>query len=194
MKIFRFVVVAALMLGLSGICQATVIHVLDPSKSEKASPNIYNLDTPIDFSFYTCPSFVTNGSTDPMGCYSAVNYTGSVITGLSATITAKTAIPGGLSCPTDYPDGAYTLGNGFDAATCSISGDDTMIFDFTGGHIAPGGAIWIIEDGMDAKDFKKDAGTFVLASTPEPSSLLLALTGMGPFGYVVRRRFRKSKA
>jgi hypothetical protein len=169
-----------------------VIHVLDPSKSEKNSPDIYTLDTPIEFSLYTCPSFVTAGTTDPMGCYSAVNYTGSVITDFSATITATTAIPGGLDCPTD-PNGAYTLGNGFSEATCSVSGD-TMTFDFSGGDIAVGGSIWVIEDGMDAKDFKKDAGTFVLASTPEPSSLLLALTGVGPLGYLVRRRFRAPKA
>jgi hypothetical protein len=185
MKIFRFVVAAVVMLGLSGLAGATTVRVLDPNSPQASSPNIYSLDTPIDFSFYTCPSFISNGS-DPMGCFSAVNYTGSVITDFTATITAKTSIPGGLSCPTG---GDYGLAAGFSDATCSASGD-TMTFDFSGGDIGLGSTIWIVEDGMKDSDFKKDAGTFSVAATPEPSSIWFALTGMSSLGYVVRRRRR----
>lgn len=190
MKIFRFVVVAGLMLGLAGMARATTVRVLDPSGSQAKSPDLYTLGTPVEFSFYACPSFVTDTTSDPTGCFSAVNDTDSVITDFSATIVAKTDVPVGLSCPTG---GDYGLTQGFAAATCSASGD-TMTFDFTGGDVDPGSTIWIIEDGMDDSDFKKNAGTFTVTSTPEPSSIWFALTGMSSLGYVVRRRFKTVRA
>lgn len=182
MKIFRFALLAVLMLGVSAIARATVINILDPSGDQKNAPIVKDLGT-VDFSFYACP---TLSSSPTVGCYVFVNGTGDVITSLTATINSKSSVPSDVSCPTG---GAFNLSGAFDAATCNASGD-TLTFDFSGGGVANGNTVWIVEDGIDPSKFAKDAGTFTIASTPEPNSIWLALTGMSSLGYVVRRRSR----
>lgn len=188
MKSLRYLVAAALLLGVSSIANAFTFQVLDPNKPLKNAPVITSFNTAIDFSFYQCPSFIDPSGTDiTLGCFAAVNGTDANIGSFSATISStKPMSP--VDCSTD---GAYGLSGAFTEDSCSLSADDlTLTADFSGGDIAPGSTIWLVEDGVSIKDFKKDAGSFSVAATPEPSSIWLGLSGLGSIGYALRRRRR----
>jgi hypothetical protein len=181
MKILRYVVLSVLALGLTGVANATNFRLLDPTGSQGNFPAI-NPTGSNPFSFYDC-TFITGD-----GCFGAVNDTAFNITSFSATITANVPISS-LDCPTDAFSG---LNSAFtDAPICTFSGD-TMTVVFSGGPgVAPGSTIWITEDDIPDSDFDPGAGSFTVttaAATPEPSSIWMALTGMGSLGYLLRRR------
>lgn len=190
MKIFRYVMMmAALLLGVSGVARAFTFQVLDPTGSEGSLPPI-NLNGPNPFSFYTCNVFPAED-----GCFGAYNNSPDTITSFSATITDPnpTNPIAPLDCPTAGADGqnsAFT-----NAPICTLVGN-TITVSFSGGPgVGPGHTIWIVESGEPASDFPADAGTFTVTSVPpvpEPSSIWMALSGTGVFGYLVRRRRRNS--
>lgn len=183
MKILRFMTMAVLILGLTGVARAVTFQVLDPSGSQGNLPAI-NLTGPNTFSFYSpCTPFPTED-----GCFGAFNNSPYTITSFSATITDPnpTNPLTSLDCPTTAvgsTSSAFT-----NAPVCDLVGN-TMIVTFSGGPgVGPGNTIWITETGEPGSDFPADAGTFTVTIAPEPSSIWMALTGMGSLGYVVRRR------
>lgn len=193
MKLLRYFIAAVLVLGLTNVANAITFKVLDPSGSQPGYPSLPPIDMtgPNVFSFYTCSVFPSEE-----GCFGAYNDSPNVITSFSATITANPGVSLGTpDCPTvnnvgGEPGSAFTAN-----ITCSLSGDlttgETLTVLFTGGSVDPGSSIWIVDSDIDPGDFGPNAGSFSVATTPEPSSLLLALSGMGPLGYLIRRR-RKS--
>lgn len=194
MKIFRYAMMAVLIAGLSGLARASTFQVLDPTGSQPDAPVIHvgDLGNPISFSFYDCTAF--NGS----GCFTATNGTPNYLSTFSATITFTGAPPADFGCPTT---GVGTLDDAFprietcNLSTDAITGISTITVDFSGGDVAPGHSIWIVENGISDAAFAPDAGTFtVTAATPEPGSIWLALTGMSSLGYVARRRFKLGRA
>lgn len=179
MRIFRYVIVAALMLGLSGVARAFTFQVLDPSGSQDSFPTI-NIGGPNPFTFYDCE--VVSGS----GCFGFVNNTSSYISSFQATIVVDGTIGSDPSCPTTS-SGAYT--SAFSVVdTCSVTGNTINVALSGAPGIAPGALIWIVETGIPDSEFDPGAGNFTVGTTPEPSSIWMALTGLGSLGYVVRRR------
>jgi hypothetical protein len=182
MKMFRYFVLAVLVLGLSGAAHAVSFRLLDPSGTQPTFPGIDVTGTN-PFSFYDCVVVSADG------CWGAVNNTSATITSFSATITADVPLTS-LDCPTDDTLGlpsAFT-----DAPVCNFAGD-TMTVVFSGGPgVLKGSTIWIVETGLPDTDFEPDAGSFTVTTAPEPNSIWMALTSLGPLGYVVRRRRRVS--
>ncbi len=193
MKMFRYVVMAALLLGLSGVARAFTFQVLDPSGAQGSAPNV-GPGSSVTFGFYSCPAFISNED----GCFDAVNVSPDVLTSFTATIqtidplTIADPKDPSANCPTSYtPVGASTLTNAFsDVDTCTGSGKTiTIALSGTPG-VAPGHTLWIVESGIDPSEFTATAGTFTVGMTPEPSSIWMALSGTGALGYLVRRRRR----
>ena len=189
MKVFRYVMMAVVILAMSGVAHAITFKVLDPAGSQGSLPPI-DTSGSNPFSFYTCTVFPAE-----KGCFGAFNGSPNTITSFSATIKANPGVDlGSLDCPTEASDGlpsAFT-----DAPTCNLSGDistgEIITVTFDGGPgVVPGHNIWIVETEIDPAGFDANAGSFaVTTTTPEPSSIWLALTGLGPFGYALRRRRR----
>jgi hypothetical protein len=188
MKVLRYLVAACFVLGLTGVANAFQFKVLDPATMEGSAPIVTQQGTPISFSFYQCPPSIDPSGTDTtLGCFALVNGTASPITSFSATITASSSLPS-VSCPSG---GDFGLSQAFTVESCLVTGD-SLIVNFSGGDVATNSTLWIIEDGVDDSEFDPGAGTFTLNPTPEPSSFLLALSSMGPLGYLVRRRRKSS--
>lgn len=184
MKILRYVVLAILALGLSGVANATNIRVLDPSGDQGSLPAI-DPSGPNPLTFFDC-TFISGE-----GCFGAANLTPFNITSISFTISTIDTTITSLDCPTDTFSGLPTAFT--NAPVCSFSGD-TMTVTFSGGPgVTPGNNIFITEDDIPSSDFAPDAGSFtVTTSAPEPNSIWMALTGIGSLGYVVRRRRKVS--
>lgn len=185
MKIFRCVMMAALMLGLSGVARAFTFQVLDPTGMQPGGAPFIFPGTSVTFSFYDCPSFIVGD-----GCFAAVNDSPDVITSFQATITSSDPITSAADCPTSYtPSSGSTLFNAFsDVDTCAVSGNTIdVVLGGTPG-IQPGSTLWIVETGIPDANFDPGAGTFSIGAAPEPSSLWMALTAMASIGYAVRRR------
>jgi hypothetical protein len=186
MKILRYVLMAALVLGISGVANAFQFSVLDPSGPQPTFPPL-NVNGPNPFTFYDCE--VVSGD----GCFGFVNNTSFFITSFQATITFTGSISDpDPECPTTgqgplYPS-AFSI-----VDTCSLSGNTINVALSGTPGIAPGTLIWIVETGIPDDQFPENAGNFTVtaAPTPEPSSIWMALTGISSLGYAVRRR-RKS--
>lgn len=195
MKIFRYVMMAALLLGVSGVARAFTFQVLDPPGPQGLAPNIGPGST-VTFGFYSCPAAISNED----GCFDAVNVSSETLTSFTATIqtndplsTADTSGTG-AECPTSYtPEGGNKLTNAFSTVvTCTGSGNTINITLSGTPGIAPLSTLWIVETGIDPSEFTANAGTFTVGPVPEPSSIWMALSGTGVFGYLVRRRRRDS--
>lgn len=175
MTILRYALVALLFLGLSNVAHGYAITILDPP----SGPGFAFIDpgVPFDVTFVPCLF-------DPSdGCFLGINAsTTQTLNTLDLTFPDTSALGGqDVSC--------NTVGSLFGASSCNLVGDQ-YILDFSGGTgIAPLTAFLIIEDGVCPQDFP--TGSAVADPTPEPSSIWLALSGMGSLGYLVRRR-RKS--
>jgi len=185
MKIFRYLMMAVLTLGISGAAHAFQFTVLDPSGSQPTFPAL-NVNGPNPFTFYDCE--VVSGD----GCFGFVNNTNSYVTAFQATITFTGSISDPTpDCPTTgqgplYPS-AFSI-----VDTCSLSGNTINVALSGTPGIAPGTLIWIVETGIPDDQFPEDAGTFTVTLAPEPSSIWMALTGISSLGYAVRRRRRNS--
>ena len=179
MKILRYVVMAVLILGMSGVANAFQFSVLDPSGGQTSFPLVTPGST-FQFSFFDCPANITGD-----GCFAVFNNSPDILTSFTATFEATTAITS-PDCPNV---GQGSLFSAFSITNdCSSSGD-TMTVDLTGSPgIQPFSTFWLVESGLPDTDFVENAGTATVNTTPEPSSIWLALTGMSSLGYALRRR------
>lgn len=202
MKITRCLTIATVLLGLTGVSRAVTYHVLDPTGFQPGAPNVTQFGTYIPFGFYDDYNPANNtyncpGSAD--GCFDAVNQTGGVITSFSATFTTNTLLPpsdlADIQCPTDSYGGLVSFSVNITCSATASPTNDSFTVTFSGGGVADFSSFWIVENGIPASDFNADAGYFVVGGgAPEPSSLWLALTGLAPIGYALRRRRRAAKA
>lgn len=194
MKITRFLTIAMVLLGLTGVARAITFRVLDPSGSQPFAPNVTQFGVPLPFSFYSddCP-----GGAE--GCFDAVNHTGTVITSFSATFVTNTLLPqsdlDSIDCPTGPFGGLASFSNNITCLGTASATNDSFTVTFDGGGVQPFSSFWIVEEGIPASDFNDPAGTFTVGgAVPEPGSLWMLLTGLAPFGYALRRRGGAAKA
>ena len=197
MKITRFLTLAIALLGLSGISRAVTFRVLDPPGPQSVF-NAANVGGPnaIPGFYQQCFTFT---AANPGGCYGVINTTTSVLTSFEGTIDSPISLPdsddSSSICPTD---GQGSLSNSFSVVGCSIS-NNVITVDLSG---APGiqglSFFYLVETGIPAADFLSGNtyGSFTVtaAATPEPASLWMALTGLAPLGYALRRRRRGARA
>jgi hypothetical protein len=185
MKILRYVMMAVLALGISGIAHAAGAgfswNLQDPPSS---FPTVLPGE-PFQLIFDTCNRPV-NGI-DYLGCANIGNgSTTENLTSFEFTFENSPALGGAApSCVSDS----------FAVLTCNLVGNEYILAfncdpsDPSCG-IAPGHSVTVLESAVDGADFPVVNG--VANFTPEPSSIWLALSGMGSMGYLVRRRRRSS--
>jgi len=191
MKARFWLLAIALVCGLSGVAKADQLDfhmvVLDPF----ATTPIFT--TPFQFSFDTCVvgQLPTNVNGSYEGCFSGVNRTGQDWIGLQLVFSNTAPLgsqPAGcaLDGSTDY----------FQNATCSLTPDESQyILSFTTGAIPNNGGFVIAEDGVDPSLFPLVSATVITTATPEPSSILLLLTGVLMLGlFFADRRQRTPQA
>lgn len=199
MKFLRYFVVAGLILGAAGVASATKFQILDPSLPVESYAVDISAGVPFTLDFGTCPTVYSSSPFDAKGCAEAINESDVTFTSLDLTFTISPPINISLtclsnaftvSCSYDPSTGVYTL----DFSTAGFSGcsghqhnDGDDDYDDPVCGIAPGGQIWFLEDYSAPGSFPTTDG---IANAPEPSSLWLALSSLGPLGYVVRRRRR----
>jgi len=189
MKIFRYMLMAVLILGMSGAFRASAAgfswNLQDPVPGPffDVTPGV-----PFSFTFLTCDQTV--GGIEYFGCANGRN------TSTTDTLTtiqfsfANTPVLQGFT-------GANCISNAFSDISCALTNNGTqyeLIFNDACGSstcgIAPGGIFNIYENAVDGSEFPEVDG---IANAPEPSSLWLALSGMGSLGYLVRRRRTASR-
>lgn len=185
MKILRYVMMAILTLGISGIAHAFSWNLQDPPPPPLSGfIPITQVGAPILFDFVDC-SFMIGGTTYK-GCAEFQNQTNVTLTSFEFTFEDNPALGGALpQCASDS----------FAVVTCTKVGSDyDIFFDCAPGTvcgIVPQGVFNVYEDAIPGSQFP-DVTVVPNAATPEPSSIWLALSGMGSLGYVVRRRRRTS--
>jgi hypothetical protein len=185
MKILRYLMLAVLALGMSNAAHAFSWTLNDPSLADE--PSFFQIDpgVPFGFSFETCS--VPLGGTTYKGCATGFNVSDQYLTSFVFTFADSSVLDGAgqISCSSDT----------FADISCNLVGDEFILsFDNCGSDpcgIAPGKAVTLLEDAVDGADFPDVDG---IANTPEPSSIWLALSGMGSLGYLVRRRRRASNS
>ncbi|HEY1578947.1 MAG TPA: PEP-CTERM sorting domain-containing protein [Terracidiphilus sp.] len=184
MKILRYLLMASMTLGISGVAHGFSWNLQDPTGSSfvQVLPGV-----PFAFSFADCN--VVEGNITYTGCANGQNIsTTETLTSFDFTF-ANTAALGGAS-----PD---CVSDSFAVLTCSLSPDNSeyvLSFDCapnTTCGIAPGGLFNLYENAVPGSQFP-DVNGLAAGNTPEPSSIWLALSGMGSLGYLVRRRRRAS--
>lgn len=178
MKIFRWMLAAALVCGLTGVAKANSdfhMVVLDPF----ATTPIFT--TPFQFSFAACAAgqLPTNVKNSYEGCFSGVNRTGKDWTGLQL-VFSNTAPLGSQPAGCEL-DGSTDF---FQSASCGLTPDESKyILSFTTGAIPNNGNFVIAEDGVDPALFPQVTGTATTATTPEPASIWLLSTGVLLIGF-----------
>ena len=188
MKIFRYVVMAILIVGMSGVAHAFSWNLQDPDLTSfpTALPGV-----PFAFDFASCNRTLPPGpgGVDYLGCANVGNGSATeYLTSFQFTFENTPALNGtDLDCVSDS----------FATITCGLNADKTAyvisyICDPSNPTcgIAPGASATILESFVDGPAFPDVTG--VANFTPEPSSIWLALSGMGSLGYLVRRRRRTS--
>jgi len=188
MKIFRYLLMAVLALGISGIAHAAGAgfswNLQDPTSTDSPFFILHPGDHAFSFGFITCS--IPFGGVVYTGCAVGFNDTGETI----ETINFNFANANGLNgAPVNC------LSDAFSDLNCNLSSDSSQYFlsfvDDCGSStcgIPDDHFFVILENGLPGGDFPDVAG--VANPTPEPSSIWLALSGMGSLGYLVRRRRR----
>lgn len=180
MKFLRYFIMGVLLIGITGIASATKFQILDPPSGD--SPFfVVQPGTPFSFGFADCD--VTLDGQQYTGCALGFNDSDKAITNLTLSFADTVSAP---DCSSNaFSDCGFVESGGVYVLTFQDGcGSDSC-------GIAPYSFIVVLEDGVPGSDFPDVAG---IANTPEPSSLLLALSSMGPLGYLVRRRRRNPRA
>ena len=157
-------------------------HVLDPPSLSGANSIT---STPYTFSFNPCTQGELPGGNTADGCFLGVNHTGSSFTGLELAFLNTAALNSQPSdCSLAPNHNVYTQ------ASCvldtSVGPNGTYFLDFSNGIIGNGESFYITEQGVDPLLFPTGTLTATTA-TPEPSSLLLLLSGLPTAGVLARR-------
>ena len=190
MKIFRYLLLAVLFLGCRAIAHAYAVVINDPTTSTLTPFNVMP-GVPFSFDFTTCN--VTVDGIPMMGCAEGKN--DSKVTLTNIILTYESTLGGTPVCTS----------NAFDKTTCGLTNEGTEFelsfvdhppsdangcdgdadHDDLGCGVPPGHFFYIYESQTAGSAFPSVDG---IANTPEPSSIWLALSGLGSAGYLIRRR------
>lgn len=185
MRMLRYLMMAVVMLGVSGVARAFTFQVLDPGNA----PFPVEPGVSFEAQFGDCNTVdVPPGqptTTPQTQCFYAENNSLTTdITSLEMTILDGPATAGQpASCDVSSTKSLFT------SESCGLSGD-LYTLTLTGGDITSGEPFVLVIDCDSSGNCPNgliDAS--VITNVPEPSSLWMALTAMGSLGYVVRRRF-----
>lgn len=150
-------------------------QVLDPtcdSTNTECILHPVDLGTPFSVSLLagTCgDAGVSPLPAPPFGCFFAANLTGEPITSFTLDFSA---IPEVTGCDTNIT--GVTPPVAFSVSSCVVDAEGGYDLTFTGGSIATGHNLIILEEGVDPNLFK---GSATANPVPEPDSLLLLSTG-----------------
>lgn len=180
MKILRFLTMAVLILGISSAAHAFQFSVLDPAESDGPF-FVIQPGQPFSFSFAPCNVFLEGQWWE--GCAVGFNDSNKTITNINfgfdnsldgQSIQCSSDAFSDINCglTSDSSEYALTFEDGCGSNSCGID---------------PYHFVVLLEDGVSASDFPDVDGA---ANTPEPSSIWMALSGIGSLGYFVRRRRR----
>ena len=184
MRSFRCFSAIVFLFALASSAWATRINILDPTGTNDIT-TVRTSPFTVDFSKTVCTDL---GPTDQAGCFAFVNRTSSAWTGLELTLPSDDPSAFSFSC-NDDPSGTPAFSTvsfcGYDASKKAYD------LNFTGGTIPNSGRMFfeITEDDLDPSSLSFTA-TPILASTPEPSGLLLMGTGVLCAGFFLRSRRR----
>jgi hypothetical protein len=189
MRMLRYLFVAALVCGLTGVAKADdyAMVIIDPPPPPPGvtTYQITSVGESLTLPWSSCVTGeLPPGSVGYIGCISLQNLTGQPLTNFELTVPDTGGIVGQTAnCPTDPNDVFQSL----DCDPNPVNG--TFYLDFTDGDIPSGEGYFIIaEYGADPTVFPD---TTAITGTPEPSSILLLSTGvlsLGVFGFYQRRR------
>jgi hypothetical protein len=181
MKILRCVMMAVLILAVSNAAHAFSWTLQDPTSTDSpffvAHPGV-----PFSFGFADCDIWFQG--TQYTGCAVGFNDSDQTLTNIGFGFDNNSALDGASAdCTSDA----------FSDISCGPPSNGVYSLNFedacgtTSCGIEPYHFFVILENGASGSDFPDVAG---VANVPEPSSILMALTGMGSLGYFVRRRRR----
>lgn len=184
MKLLRYLVIAVLALGISA-AHAFTITLQDPSSTDLPF-FLIQPDQPFSFGFADFPggSFTYDGVTY-LGWAVGFNDSNQTITNIDLGFEYSSVL-GAPANPTCTSDAFDQINCVYDAAD---NGYDLSFVD--PGGIAPYHFVVILENAVDGSEFPDVNG---IANVPEPSSILLALSGLSSAGYLVRRRRKVLRA
>lgn len=156
------------------LMKAVTIRTQDPPP-ELTTP-------PATFSFESCRGFFLNGSpVSADGCFQFENETGSDITSLTLTFAQ----------PSGDTSGGQSAQSSIWSNNNAICLNGACRFTYDGGDLADNANLLITEDGVaDLSDFGPVTVDFTTATTPEPTSAALLITGLVCLGgqHFQRRR------
>jgi hypothetical protein len=193
MRMMRFLLVFALLCGVSSISKADDFRmvVLDPPPP--SFPTFPIFSSPFTFTFAPCAAGQlptgTMGSYD--GCFSGVNRTGQDWTSLTLNFGNNTALSNAAPAVCSLDGGGLDIFSEPGPGECDLSnGLYTLIYK--GGLLTNNENFVIAEQGVDPDDFPEVTATFTTSTTvtPEPESIWLMSTGLTFLGSLVARRRR----
>jgi hypothetical protein len=170
------------------------VQVLDPTCDNTMTECILHpadLGVPFSVSLLagTCGDAGVNPLPDgPFGCFFAANLTGEPITSFTLDFNAIPLITG---CDTNITGVNPPVA--FSVSSCVVNAEGGYDLSFTGGSIATGHNLIILEEGVDPALF---TGLATANPVPEPDSILLLSTGammMAAGLFIKQRRFAFGK-
>jgi hypothetical protein len=192
----KLLLVMAVLCGMSSFALGDDLDfkmdVLDPPAFDPSYTVFVIQSTTFSVTFTPCVAGELPGGITADGCFAGVNNTGQTWTGLDM-IFPNTAALGSqpASCAPSSPDSI------FPNTSCGLVGDGSAYFlSYSGGIIpsypsTPGDLFFIAESGVPAADFPTGTVTAeVMATTPEPGTLVFALTGVAAFGALSLSKLR----
>lgn len=154
-------------------------HVLDPPGSVGQSIT----SQPFTVTFSACFAGELPGGNTADGCFLGINNSGVDWVGLQFVFPNTVNLASQpVDCSPAPNHNAYAQSN---CVLDPVSG--AYFLDFNGGVIRNTEAFFLTEEGVDPSLFPTGTGTYTTAATPEPSSLVLFLTGIPAAGALLRR-------
>ena len=197
MKCFRVVCLFVMVLLFGSVAshaQGFHAQVLDPTcdiTNTECILHPVDLGVPFSVSLLagTCGDAGVNPlPAPPFGCFFAANLTGQPITSFTLDFSA---IPFVTGCDTNITGVSPPVA--FSVSSCVVDAEGGYGLTFTGGSIATGHNLIILEEGVDPTLFR---GLATANPVPEPDSILLLSTGammMATGLFMKRRRFAFGK-